>query len=88
MKNAINGAKEDSVKEFDKVKKDLEVLVGSEDAKPIEKRTEIGILANTYILERDTIKQIKEKTEAIKKAISSLNKKIEDAKALKMSCKI
>ena len=83
LKNAINGAKEDSIKEFDKVKKDLEVLVGSEDAKSIEKRTEIGILANTYILERDTIKQIKEKTEAIKKAISSLNKKIEDAKALK-----
>nr|CAF32691.1 variable membrane protein precursor [Metamycoplasma hominis] len=83
LKNAINGAKEDSIKEFDKVKKDLEVLVGSEDARSIEKRTEIGILANTYILERDTIKQIKEKTEAIKKAISSLNKKIEDAKALK-----
>uniref|UniRef100_UPI001939E518 hypothetical protein n=1 Tax=Metamycoplasma hominis TaxID=2098 RepID=UPI001939E518 len=83
LKNAINGAKEDSIREFDKVKKDLEVLVGSEDAKSIEKRTEIGILANTYILERDTIKQIKEKTEAIKKAISSLNKKIEDVKALK-----
>ncbi|WP_044730307.1 hypothetical protein [Metamycoplasma hominis] len=83
LKNAINGAKEDSIKEFDKVKKDLEVLVGSEDAKSIEKRTEIGILANTYILERDTIKQIKEKTEAIKKAISSLNSKIENAKALK-----
>ncbi|MEX1818268.1 hypothetical protein VZ236_02765 [Metamycoplasma hominis] len=83
LKNAINGAKEDSIKEFDKVKKDLEVLVGSEDAKTIEKRTEIGILANTYILERDTIKQIKEKTEAIKKAISSLNKKIANAKALK-----
>ncbi|WP_158532124.1 hypothetical protein [Metamycoplasma hominis] len=83
LKNAINGAKEDSIKEFDKVKKDLEVLVGSEDAKPIEKRTEIGILANTYILERDTIKQIKEKTEAIKKAISSLNKKIANVKALK-----
>ncbi|MGC7156124.1 hypothetical protein ACP0BU_02435 [Metamycoplasma hominis] len=83
LKNAINGAKEDSIKEFDKVKKDLEVLVGSEDAKPIEKRTEIGILANTYILERDTIKQIKEKTEAIKKAILSLNKKIANVKALK-----